>query len=364
MRKTKVLFITRKWPPAVGGMETFSFELTRELHSKVDLAVKSLSGRKDGRPPTLLQMTLFIISTVFFLWRHRQKHDVVHFGDFVLFPLAWLHSIWSPSKARILMVHGLDLIYGNRSGLKPFIYRLFVGWTRNKKTVINRFISNSRYTASLCRQLGFDNVTAIPLGIRLDDEFQTSLPSETNKEKYVLFLGRLVRRKGARWFAEEVLPKLPEDVMFFVVGKPWDSDEVSSLESRPRVKMLGMVSQERLRELCAGAKAMVVPNLNNKKQMDVEGFGLVALDAAGNGVPALVSNIEGLKDAVIDQETGFLVEAENVDAWVFQLNKILSWDSEKRLQFNQLAFQKLKERFSWNRVAEDTVKVYEESLLK
>ena len=48
----KVLFITRKWPPAVGGMETYAKRISEELSELTDLTTLSLPGRSDGRPPS------------------------------------------------------------------------------------------------------------------------------------------------------------------------------------------------------------------------------------------------------------------------------------------------------------------------
>ena len=42
MKKLRVLFLTRKWPPAIGGMEVYSMELSEELSHRVDLTVRSL----------------------------------------------------------------------------------------------------------------------------------------------------------------------------------------------------------------------------------------------------------------------------------------------------------------------------------
>ena len=51
MKKLRVLFLTRKWAPAIGGMEVYSMELSEELSHKVNLTVRSLAGNKDGSPP-------------------------------------------------------------------------------------------------------------------------------------------------------------------------------------------------------------------------------------------------------------------------------------------------------------------------
>ena len=222
MKKLRVLFLTRKWAPAIGGMEVYSMELSEELSHKVDLTVRSLSGNKDGSPPGIGRLVYFLFSNLVYLWRTRRDFDVVHFGDFVLFSLAWWHARWAPSTTRIVSVFGLDLLFGNRSGWKSALYSRFVSWAVRRQALINCFLAISRYTSTLCSELNIQNVVVIPLGVRLKKNIPFFAPKRSGRERYILFIGRLVRRKGASWFARNVLPALPDDVKFYVAGKSWD----------------------------------------------------------------------------------------------------------------------------------------------
>src|SRR5690606_10595555 len=57
--KLRVLFVTRKWPPAVGGMEVYCRELVNELDERVALDLEALPGRSDGQPPSTLALVGF-----------------------------------------------------------------------------------------------------------------------------------------------------------------------------------------------------------------------------------------------------------------------------------------------------------------
>ena len=61
---------------------------------------------------------------------------------------------------------------------------------------------------------------------------------------------------------------------------------------------------------------------------DVEGFGIVAIEAAACGTPVVASDIQGIRDAVIDGETGFLLEERNVAAFVGAIRKGAAFDRE------------------------------------
>ena len=364
MKKLRVLFLTRKWAPAIGGMEIYSMELTKELSHRVDLTVHNLLGSKDGSPPGAVKLICFLFTSLVYLWRTRHKFDVVHFGDFVLFSLAWCHSRFAPSVTRIITVYGLDLIFGNRSGWKPFIYSRFVSWAIRHQSLIDYFLPISRYTSTLCSEMNLQKFIVIPLAVRLKKNPPIFSRKRPDKERYILFLGRLVRRKGASWFASNVLPTLPSDVKFYVVGKSWDCAEFDILKNNPRVNLMGYVPDHEIPSLIGNSEMLVMPNIFSPDKTDAEGFGLVALEGPAHGVPCIASNIEGLQDAVRQSETGFLVKAEDSEAWVSQVNQILEWDEEERESFGQKAKECIYNYFSWDRVAHDTLMAYQRSLVQ
>lgn len=352
-RHIRVLFVSRKWPPAIGGMETYSLELTTALTSKVDLTRIVLSGRKNGHPPPLARMLLFILSTALRIWRERNNYDVYHFGDFALFPLAWLTRKLSDDSRIVITVHGLDILYGNRSGYKPALYRHFIAWA-SRQQCVDHFIANSGNTAMICRRMGFEPVDGIPLGVRPG----LCLEAAESDERFLLFVGRLVPRKGASWFAENVLPQLPKDVLLFVVGKPWDKAETETLQQNKRVRLHGYLPDQELEALKCRCIAMVMPNIPSPNETDVEGFGIVAVEAGSQGIPLIAADIEGLHDAVRHGETGFLLPSGDARAWQKQIEILMNWGESERRKFAVGASDAVAKHYSWDRVAEDTLEIY------
>lgn len=91
----------------------------------------------------------------------------------------------------------------------------------------------------------------------------------------------------------------------------------------------------------------------------MEGFGLVVLEAASYGLPVVASNTEGLKDAIHDGKNGFLIEEGNAGAFKAKIQFLLLED-HKRRQLG-LDFRKhVEENFSWEGVAQEYVKVFEQ----
>lgn len=357
----KVLFVTRKWPPAVGGMELYSREIVAAMTRYADIDVEALPGRPDGRPPAPLSLVWFFIRMSVFITLRGRRYDVIHFGDFVLFPLALWSRIVAPRSRKIVTIHGLDLIYGRRKGALPFVYRLYIAFARRTQRVVDCFIANSSATAEVAKALGFKRVSAVPLGITVPhgvpapsamDAARAAITREQNR--YVLFVGRVVPRKGLSWFTQNVLSRLPDGVALKIVGAPWDQAELNCALENPRTKYLGRVDDDALRELRVGAAVTIMPNLS-LDDGDMEGFGLAALEAAANGSLLVASGIEGIVDAVIDKKTGFLLPSGDADAWVERITDLLTWSPTERARFMNGARDIIAQRYSWDRVARETL---------
>ena len=101
-----------------------------------------------------------------------------------------------------------------------------------------------------------------------------------------------------------------------------------------------------------------MPNVKNTDGMDVEGFGLTALEAADNGAPLIAADLEGIRDAVIHGKTGFLEPAEDAHAWAKRISQLMDWSVEERKKFSLNAQRNLLQHYSWHRVAQDTLDVY------
>lgn len=359
--RLSALFVTRKWPPAVGGMETYSRELTRHLQDRLGLDVLFLPGRPDGSPPRQSALAWFLLRAALHLRRGASHWDVVHFGDPLLVPLARLHARWAPDRARVLTVYGLDLVYGRRPGPAPWLYRRFVRDVSTWSDVIDRTLAISRNTARLALEAGLDRVDVVPLGVR-PAPLLPSPQGEAGGAAIVLTVGRVVRRKGALWLASEVLPRIPDEVELHVIGTAWDAAELQGLREQRRTIYLGYGSPEALEEAYGRCRCVVVPNIPTPGGLDVEGFGLTAVEAAVRGVPTLVADLEGLRDAVIDGVTGFLVPSGDADAWTRKLREVLGWDSRTRRSFARRCRTAALEHFSWVRVVDATLEVYEKAL--
>jgi len=219
--KPRLLLVSRKWPPAVGGMETYSVELASSLDQHFDVETLVLPGRPDGHTPSLVAYACFVLKAMIVcLFRGRRFAHVV-FGDLVLFPAAVCHWLVARGHRRVVVVYGLDLVYQSRPGLLPAAYALFFRAFRRCQRIFVAIVAISRHTADLARSAGLREVVVVSPSLPASDLTQAdAVPAELpaaweNASTRILYFGRLVPRKGALWFARSVMPHLDGKVHFF-----------------------------------------------------------------------------------------------------------------------------------------------------
>jgi Glycosyltransferase len=333
-------------------METYAVKLSEALAGCCELETRVLPGRAQGSPPGLIRLAIFLIGSFPFLLRRRAC--VVHVGDLVLWPLA-LAARWFRTAPHIAVTaYGLDVIYGRRSGLLPKLYACYLGAGARLIGRHVQVIAISHETARLCRDAGFTRVTVVTLGVDAPAPPPATILPPGN---FVLFVGRLVRRKGAGWFVRNVLPLLPGHLRLVVVGKAWDADELAAVLDHARVEYRDVVSGTELLQLRREALVVVMPNIPSAGT-DIEGFGLTAVEAGADGGVLLASGIEGIVDAVVEGVTGFLVPAGVASAWAAKIEQVALWSSTERASFVRACQAEIAVRYTWQAVAEQTFAAY------
>lgn len=342
MGAVTVRFITRKWPPAIGGMETYSVRLAAELAKRLPVDLMALPGRPSGREPTRLSLLLFgIKSAVRLLW--SSEAWVVHAGDIAVWPLAWIASLRHPRSRIVLSAHGSDVRLAFRTGWRPWLYRLYLkaGAGLLGKA---RIIANSEYIAGLARRTGFRNVRVVPLAT--DFSFEENLP-----RRDLLYGGRISRAKGLRFVVEQVLPQLPKTVRLRVAGTLWEESE-RGLLLHAQVDYLGSLPPAELASELGRAAAVLIPTRES------EGFGLVAIEAAACGAIVISSNHSGLAE-VVREPIGVAVDANDAAAWAAAISTVLAMSEEQRHRCSAAARAHVDRLFRWPRVAQETLAAYE-----
>ena len=186
-------------------------------------------------------------------------------------------------------------------------------------------LANSRNTARILAELGVDRsrVTVVYPGVDID-RFNPGVDGAAIRERHhldgklvLLTVARIERRKGHDLVLQALAKLLPANpqLHYVIVG---DGGERARLEAmtdalgiRGAVTFAGKVADADLPRYYAACDVFAHPN--RIEGTDLEGFGLVFLEAAASGKPAIGGNTGGVPEAVQDGETGALVSGTDAD---------------------------------------------------
>ncbi len=170
----------------------------------------------------------------------------------------------------------------------------------------------------------------------------------------IVYVGRLVPRKGVDTLVEAfaLLPPRLDARLVIVGGEPGveispETKRLSTLaeklEVREKITFTGSRPQAELRRYYGAADvAVTVPHY--------EPFGMTPLEAMACGTPVVGSHVGGIKTSVVDGKTGYLVPPKDPEALAGRLLHLLS-DGELRDRMGRAARRRIKEHYTWERVA-------------
>ncbi len=197
-------------------------------------------------------------------------------------------------------------------------------------------ICASRELAAAARELGARNVRVIPSGVDVPAAI-----AEPDEPPHVLYAGRLSPEKGVAELVEAA-----RGLPLVVAGEG---------PLRERVpQALGWVPHDELLRLYERAAVVACPSLR-------EGFGVSCAEAMAHGRPVVASAVGGLRDLVVDGETGLTVPPGDVGALRAALERLLA-DGELRRRLGAAARERAREHFSWERAVSLTVTAYRDAL--
>ena len=316
----RVLFITRKFPPQVGGMEALSAGVARGLAWHFPTTVLAW-----GRSQRYLPLFLAYAALKGAALLATRRVDHVHLGDALLAPLGLvLGRLFSvPVTATAC---GLDVTWGF-----PGYQAVAVGSLRRLDAVA----AISRATLEECtrRRIPRGRCVVIPPGIEptgptvaRDRSALTRLAGmDLGDMRVLVTVGRLVPRKGVRWFVDEVMPRLPDDIVYLVVGTGPEESAIRGASAErglgDRVRLLGRLSDDAVATVYSTADAFVMPNV--VVPGDVEGFGMVAIEAGHAGLPVVAADLQGIADAVVGG-AGRLVPAGSAESFAAAIEETLA----------------------------------------
>ena len=355
--------VTQDFPPSVGGIQTYCRELGLRLAEALEgFAVLAPAGGAAGVPfkvhrvPLVSSRAAMAAATVTAVPAvcRAGRYDVV------------LHAQWNTAvgglvarqlgltKRVVVAAHGRELLLGASRGYRAL-----------RRSVLDRadqLIPVSRYTADLLARAGAPRtkIAVVHNGVDADRFF----PADGDAWRHRVGLGpgpllltasRLVPRKGI----DTVLRALPRiaadvpDVVYAVVGTGPDRRRLERIANDEavtgRVRFLGHVDDADLCACLSAPDVFVMPARSDPP--DVEGFGIVFLEAGACGRPVVGAAAGGVPDAIVPGVTGELVPPDDPAALAAVLVYLLR-DPEYADRLGEGGRRRATTELTWDHAAE------------
>ena len=336
MSNSKILCITNDFGPRAGGIETFVIGLIERLpHSSVIV----YTSRQEGSEPfdkkwftefgvevirdrsRILLPSLRVGRTVRALVRNRGL-TTVFFGAAA--PLALLSQGLRKSGVQriIALTHGHEVWWAK---VWPF------SWAMRR---IGNGVDNLTYLGNFTRteisralsQRAANSMRKIAPGIDTDHfaprADAQSLRAELglSEKKVIVSVGRLVHRKGQDTLIEsmpKILMQIPDAHLLFIGEGPYKDylvKRAAELKVSHAITFIGRIQYDELpRYICVG-DIFAMPSRSRLAGLEVEGLGIVYLEASACALAVIGGKSGGAPDAVLEGETGFAVDGTSSDS--------------------------------------------------
>lgn len=368
---TGALVVSELFPPDIGGSAVLFREIYRRVPGDVRVltALRSNGPTQDGairilRHPIAAsrwglmhpQAALHHLRVARLVRRLvRNRPTVVHCGRALPEGISAMFARQLGGPPFVCWTHGEDLAMAETSRELAFL-------TRRVYANASLAFSSSWNTGRMLERIGVsaDKIVVAHPGVDAN-RFSPSVSGSAVRKRFVrgneillVSVGRLQRRKGHD-LAIAAVSKLQAEgkqVRYLIVG---DGEERPRLERlvheagvAERVHFIGEVAGADLPTYFAAADVFVLPN--RVDQGDIEGFGIVFLEAASSGRPVIAGNSGGVPEAVADGVTGLLVGGTDVAELVAAIRMLIS-DPDLRARFGEAGRRRVLEQFTWERSA-------------
>ena len=312
-----------------------------------------------------LQVPFLLISmffSLFFLCK-RIKPDVIH-AHWII-PQGFIAIIVGKllNIPVIATAHGGDAFSLNAdllSRLKTFTLKRCKYWTSNTSATANAFGVASDRTKPII----------IPMGVDIE-RFQSGHAGNvlgTDTRKIILFVGRLVEKKGVKYLIK-AFSKLPLETqntsVLWIIG---DGDERMELEQQAKqlgitnIKFWGQIQNKQLPDFYAAASIFVAPSVIGSKG-DTEGQGVILLEAMASKTPIIATTVGGIPEVISHKETGFLVPPNN-SAELSAAIKSIFHNNAITNKYTENAFNKATTTYSWKAISQKFISTFIRSIEK
>lgn len=355
----KVLLLTHEYYPFAGGVASYCYNLFKNFPADKYIVLTDCQDVQTSH--NKIQAKLLVP----YIWPH------------------WLGGLWS--TIQVVKKNKIEIIFTPNilplGSIAFFIKKIFgipyvislhgldinlaiqhkASWTKKILTNAEAVICNTNYTASLIKDLvSVDKIKVIYPSISINQEKASVEKINSLKQKYnitdekvILTVGRLVTRKGHA-LVIRALDRLGDlAVKYFILGEGPEKvaleNQIKEAKLEDRVFLVGKVSNEALLDFYQLADIFVLAN--QSQGADVEGFGMVFLEAASFSLPIIAGSSGGVQEVFSGQSDVIYADDELA---IRQALQGLINDEQKRFAFGQQAY--LRSEF-FKQTAKDNIKL-------
>lgn len=357
----RILYVSHLHPPEgallenIGGMQRVSMQLVHALKQRDDVTLKTevlhTSWENVGwRVAGFLGRQLFELPAKVTDF----KPDVVLFSSMVTASLAYF--LRKQLEVPLVTInHGQDVTLP----FKP--YQWFVPKVFKS---LDGVISVSRATREACIERGMTPSKGVVLPNGFDERSFKEYPDrkaarerlqklfgmDLENKFMLLTVGRQVKRKGHEWFINNVLPHIKNDVVYVAVGDGPEHETIKEAANRvepgQKIHIVGRQPDDVLMDAYSAADMFIMPNI--PVPGDMEGFGIVLLEANLANTPAVASDLEGIRDVIEQGQNGYRVPHSSADQFAKKVDDVLVNELEDLMKRSR---DYVVGRFSWSQVA-------------
>jgi phosphatidylinositol alpha-1,6-mannosyltransferase len=363
-----ILFITFDFPPSIGGIETRVMNYIVNLHElghKVTVIALSksakqcvdtfLGARVYRFPSSMLSLPSVFITLIDFI--EKNTINVIHVltgADSLIGLATTIYGRLRRIKVGIFL-YGMDILKSNNQMLKRLLLLLNLHIAR-------RVGVNSKATLRLVSAIFAYKSHILYPGVDIESLKQYEEEKSRVRGKTILFVGRLIKRKGvddlirAFRLLRETIPR----AKLIITGDGPERNYLFNLSKKlgvqDKIQFTGTLTGKALFEKYQECEVFVMPS--KSLETDVEGFGMVFLEAAFFKKPCVGTRSGGIPEAIIDGETGLLVSEGDVEGLAKALSRLLS-DEKLANKYGQNAHLRVVKEFSWQMATLKLLNMYE-----
>ncbi|MFG1701729.1 glycosyltransferase family 4 protein [Nonomuraea sp. M3C6] len=351
-----VVIVTNDFPPRPGGIQSFVHGLALRtpgvaVYAPAWPGCAEFDRRQPYRivrHPTRLMLPTPAVA------RRAAGLVAEHCADTVVFGAAAPLGLLAPRLRRagarrvVMLTHGHEASWAGAPGFRAALRR--IGEHADVVTYLGEYTR-----ARLAAAISPGKLVRLAPGVDVTQFHPEARKAELGLggRPVVACVSRLVPRKGQDQLIRawpQVLRSVPEAVLLLVGGGPYRATLERLAAGQESIRFTGTVPAAALPGYYAAADVFAMPCRTRWKGVDVEGLGIVFLEASATGLPVVAGSSGGAPDAVRPGETGLVVDGEDVAEIAQAIVELLS-DPDKARKMGAGGRDWIAREWSWDQVA-------------